>query len=122
MIENYFSRADLCRFFDAIAVFSRRIDELQEFTKVWLGKDGATKANNEASTLKPSRIVWIKEYFPVRSAEQMAMIQQSLNEMNACFNIPVDHVSLEELWASTTPQTAQGLTLKAYLKDVRYIP
>ena len=49
------------------------------------------------------------------------MIQQSLNEMNACFNVPVDHVSLEELWASTTPQAAQGQTLKAYLKDVRHI-
>ena len=109
-------------FFDAIAVFMRSIDGLCSFTKAWFAGPERSHTNKLAqqNTPKPTRIVFPSDYLPVKDPEQMLLINKAIDDMTNCFGgIPIETVSFEGLWTTTTPPEAAGLSLKEYLKDVR---
>jgi hypothetical protein len=55
----------------------------------------------------------------IGNQKQLGIIDDFVKDLEASLGVKHEKVSFEELWATTTPDEAEGASLQEFMKDVR---
>ncbi|KAK0701218.1 amidase signature domain-containing protein [Apiosordaria backusii] len=99
--------------FDVPTFFGREIGKCRYFADSWYGK-----------SLKPPQktgvpaIIYPTDYMSVISNKtQLDVIDKFVEDLESSLGVPAEKVSFNDLWESTTPGAANGLSLQEFMKD-----
>ncbi|KAI1425329.1 amidase signature enzyme [Xylaria sp. FL1777] len=98
--------------FDTPCIFSRELRHLGRVLQSWIPTKRANYSANQSY-----EIVYLEDYLPVNNPDQMALIDNFIEDMHAHLPATLTKVSIRHAWEDTRPS---GLpqNVDEYLKDV----
>ncbi|KAK4452746.1 amidase signature domain-containing protein [Podospora aff. communis PSN243] len=98
--------------FDSLAILTRSLDELREFTS--LSFDGTL------STKLPNKILYPTDWMPYKMPEQQQLNEKFLAAMEDVLGVKHTKINLASMWKESPPAAAEGKSIAEYLENTGF--